>query len=172
MKFLRGLDRIDSALAALALAICFGTVMLAIFSREAVNASFLWTDELARYLIVWATYFGASAAIATGSHVRMEALINMLPKRLRSGVEIGTLLSCAAFTAIMTVSGVQLVRDSIKFGLVSTESDMTIPTWVFHLAIPLAFSAMTARLLAKAWLQLKGKPFKSNLVLETPTRVA
>jgi len=43
-------------------------------SRFVLRDSLSWSEELARYLMVWATFIGASIGVKRGSHVGVEAL--------------------------------------------------------------------------------------------------
>lgn len=150
MKVAALVDRADDALAALCLASCTVVVLFAVVARYVFNASFLWTDEAARYLVIWAAYFGATAAVRTKEHVRMELALGWLPARARRVVDVLVDLACAVFSGALAVAGFRYASESMRFGLVSTESDLAVPLWVVHAIIPLAFSVMTVRLVMSA----------------------
>ena len=44
-------------------------MLLQIGFRYALNAPLTWTEELARYLYVWACYLGAAVALRRRSHI-------------------------------------------------------------------------------------------------------
>lgn len=53
------------------------------FSRYALNDSVAWTEEVARYLLIVVTFIGSAGAVRRGTHIRVEALEQVLPPRLR-----------------------------------------------------------------------------------------
>ncbi len=50
-------------------------VSLQVILRTFFTGSAAWTEELGRYLFVWAVYLGAIAATIRGSHIRVTFLI-------------------------------------------------------------------------------------------------
>jgi C4-dicarboxylate transporter DctQ subunit len=147
---IRWIERLDDIFAGIALFICFALVCYQVGGR-AWGASVSWTDELSRYLIIVSTYFGASAAIRTRDHIRVELLVDMLPAGLRRAVETLVILMCAGYTATVAFVGYRWLEDTISLGLVSAESSLAIPIYWFQAVVPLGFALMTLRLLAQAW---------------------
>ncbi|MGE0503122.1 MAG: TRAP transporter small permease [Rhizobiaceae bacterium] len=56
-------------------------VFLQFFTRYVLNDSFAWTEEIARYLLMWVTFVGAAVAMRKGTHIAVEALHVFLPER-------------------------------------------------------------------------------------------
>lgn len=82
------LGQIEGAVAGMLLALGLGIVMLEIVSRALANASFLWSEELSRYVLIWITYFGAAAVTRDKGHIRVEILIDRLDPTARRIVEV------------------------------------------------------------------------------------
>jgi TRAP-type C4-dicarboxylate transport system permease small subunit len=141
---------LDDAFAGLALFICFVLVCFQVGARM-LHVSVSWTDELSRYLIIVSTYFGACAAVRTRDHIRVELVLGLLPKGLRSKIEVAVPLLCALYCAVITVAGYHWLEDTIALGLVSAESSLVIPIWVFQMVIPFGFGLMGLRFVAQAW---------------------
>jgi len=55
-------------------------VFLQFFSRYVLNDSAAWTEEIARYLLMWVTFIGASIVTRRGTHIGVEILGQMLPE--------------------------------------------------------------------------------------------
>lgn len=55
-------------------------VFLQFFSRYVLNSSFAWTEEIARYLLMWVTFVGAAVAMRRRSHIAVEVLHQFLPE--------------------------------------------------------------------------------------------
>ncbi|HRJ69597.1 MAG TPA: TRAP transporter small permease [Beijerinckiaceae bacterium] len=56
-----------------------GIVFLQFFTRYVLNDSVAWTEEIARYLLMWVTFVGAAVAMRRRVHIAVEVLHNFLP---------------------------------------------------------------------------------------------
>jgi len=69
-----------------AITILLGTMIVVVFMqiifRFIVKGSLPWSEELARYLMVWAVFIGASIGAKEGAHIGVGAFVSMLPARL------------------------------------------------------------------------------------------
>ncbi|UTW70911.1 TRAP transporter small permease subunit [Anaerobacillus sp. HL2] len=54
-------------------------------SREVLNSSFPWTEEVARYLMIWITFLGASFAFQYGAHIGIEYFKMKFPIPIQRG---------------------------------------------------------------------------------------
>ena len=66
------LYRLTSAIAIAALIAMTLIVCANIFARSVFNASFSWSEEVARFLMIWAALCGAAMAVRRGAHFRMD----------------------------------------------------------------------------------------------------
>ena len=57
--------------------------LLQIVTRYFSLISLPWTEEVARLLLVWATYFSVSIVIGRRDHIQVDFLHKLLPKRLQ-----------------------------------------------------------------------------------------
>lgn len=51
-------------------------------SRYVFNSSIAWTEEIARYLLIYVTFLGASVAVRNRSHIAVEFMYRYLPEGL------------------------------------------------------------------------------------------
>jgi len=84
-----------AALAAMAV-IVFANVML----RYLTDASIVWSEEVARYLMIWLTFLGVGPVLRLGGHIPIDSLQEALPPgaaRILRAVVVGliALLCCA-----------------------------------------------------------------------------
>ncbi|MCA1952186.1 MAG: TRAP transporter small permease [Hyphomicrobiales bacterium] len=63
-----------------------GVVFLQFFSRYILNDSAAWTEEIARYMLMWLTFIGAAIVTRRGTHIGVEVLLHMLPEASRRGL--------------------------------------------------------------------------------------
>ena len=152
-SMIRWIDRLDDIGAGVALFTCFAVVSMEIFARAFLGTSFMWSEELSRYLIIVSAYLGAAAAVRTREHIRVELILQMLPGPVRRWIEVLISLACAGFAATVAVVGYDWVRETVNLGLVSAESSLPVSIWVFQLAVPVGFAVMALRLGFQAWQQ-------------------
>lgn len=145
------MDRIDGIVAGGGLCLCLGIVCLEIIARSVFDISFLWSEELSRYLIVLVTYFGAVAAIRSGEHIRIELILNLLTPNLRQALDLFAAVICCIYCGAVSYFGYQWAASSYALGIVSSESTLVIPIWVFYLVIPVGFGLMALRFVGKSW---------------------
>lgn len=88
-------------------------VNLAVFFRYVLSDPLTWTNEISSYLLVYSVLFGASIALRHDEFVKVEALANVLPLRLKMFVALGTQLLIAAFLVICIKSPALLIQKAI-----------------------------------------------------------
>lgn len=79
------LDRWVCRFSIFLMAVMTFVVWLQVFQRYVMNASLSWSEELARYLLVWVSFFGASVAMRRGEHLSIDLLQEKLTPGLRRG---------------------------------------------------------------------------------------
>src|SRR5512146_2969022 len=62
-------------------------VFLQFFTRYVLNDSLAWTEEIARYALMWVVFIGGAMVTRRNSHIPVELLSNVMkPGRLRSAL--------------------------------------------------------------------------------------
>lgn len=117
------------------MALAVVNVLWQVFTRFVLANPSSFTDELARYLLVWTGLFGA--AYATGK--RMHLAIDLLATRLRGrarhyhGLVVEACVGTFAL-AVMVVGGARLV--ALTFLLGQTSAALKLPLGLVYLALP------------------------------------
>jgi len=107
-------------------------VLAQVFCRYVISASLPWSEELARYLMVWLTFLGAGIALKKGSHMGLDILQPLLPARAQSLLRQTCLFPVAVFLIIFTVKGAQLAL----FNLGQHSPAMGVSMGLVYLALP------------------------------------
>lgn len=88
-------------------------VNLAVFFRYVLSSPLTWSTEISSYLLVYTVLFGASIALRHNQFVRVEALSNLLPSRLRTAVAVGSQLLIVVFLVLCIQSPSLLIQKAI-----------------------------------------------------------
>lgn len=103
-------------------------VFLQVLFRFVIDSPLAWTEEMARYLLIWITFLGAAYAMSVKAHPGVEIVVEKLPKRLQKGVlVISTLLSILFFLILITQS-IEMIQRS----MIQTSPALHLPMgWVY-----------------------------------------
>lgn len=109
----RLLDRIEEHLVSAALLAMALLVFAQVISRHFLHQSFSFTEEIVRYLLIWATMLGAAAATRQKAHLGMVYLSRVFP-HLKTFTAVLGLVAMAALFAVVFVSSLCVVRLQIE----------------------------------------------------------
>ena len=105
-KFLTNIDQYVSA-------VIFIVIMLLLFlqvvSRYVFGHSFTWTEELSVLLFVWMTYLGVSSAVTYRKNLRIDALLNAVPFKVKKALLILSDIVFIVFNIYLIFPFVQLI---------------------------------------------------------------
>jgi TRAP-type C4-dicarboxylate transport system permease small subunit len=84
MELLRKINRWISKILAIALVCMFAWMILAlgiqVFGRYIFHVGFSWTEESARYVMIWAIFIGASYIALNGEHIKVSIIEDLMKK--------------------------------------------------------------------------------------------
>ena len=114
-------------LCAAILAVMVLDVGIGAFGRYLVDLPVTWTEELARYLMIWAALLAVSCGVARREHVAVTAVLDKLPRNVRRllGVAIDTL--GFAFFAFLAYFGIDMTVQGANQYATIFEMTMTLP---------------------------------------------
>ncbi len=128
-------------------------LFMQVVSRYVFNNAFSWAEELAIILFVLSTYFGATAAITTKQHLRLEVITEKLSPKNKLRLEIVNNAFFALFNVIVLTGVVPMVQRLRENG---TETAVThIPKWSVYIFLPVLFVLMIVRLIQSSMDNLK-----------------
>ena len=111
-----------------------GIVAVQVLFRYGFNHSLFWSEELARVLLVWLTFFGATVAYYHGAHPGVDGLVKRLPS---SGQRIAAFLSHMASLALFSVM-VWYGTCFAWFVRLQITPALGWPKWIIMAAVPAA----------------------------------
>lgn len=164
LKFKQGMTKVLNALlivavAALVLDVCWG-----VFTRYVMGNASQWTEELARFLLIWVALLGGAVAFGTKAHLGVDYFMGKFdpePRKLMAIVSHLVVLFFAA--AIFVYGGSRFVADTFAIG--QKTPALGLEKGFVYLVIPISgvfmviytIENMIETIIAKAGVQEEGE---------------
>lgn len=88
-------------------------IFIQVITRR-LGISVPWTDELARYVLIYATFIGSALATKRGLHLGVDYFVNKMPRRIKKLVNY-LMISCGIFfQGVLLIFGIRLAMLSIN----------------------------------------------------------
>lgn len=134
-RAVRVLVTAERVLASLVLLALLVFVLLQVFSRYVLSMPFSWTEEVARFALVWLTFLAAGFVMARRGHITVDLLVELLGPRLKKLVNGFAILVILVASALMMWAGYQLA--STMAALRSPAAGIPMP--VLYSAVTVGF---------------------------------
>jgi TRAP-type transport system small permease protein len=123
-----------SWLLVITIAVLIIPVSLQIFSRyTALIPSYIWTEEMARFMFVWSIMLGAMIGVRESSHFEVDVWPAVSP-RVAAVVRVFSRLAVLAIALVFIWVGIEFTR----FGWYRISELAELPLWLIHVAWPVA----------------------------------
>jgi TRAP-type transport system small permease protein len=119
-------------------------VLLGVFTRYVLNDSLAWTEELARYSMIWLSWLGGGLALRRGAHIAVEFVRDALPETAKSVAIFVGRVGVFLFLGICLWYGLDLTARVSMQSTIALGISMQIP----YAAIPVGALLMVYHLLA------------------------
>lgn len=131
------IDKILGNFLALLMGIMTLDVLWGVFTRYAMGNQSGWSEELARFLLIWIGILGAAYAAGQDMHLSIELLMPKLQKKgqIRLKLLISFLIAAFAFT-VMVIGGGRLMYITQELGQLSPA--LRVPMAVVYSVAPLS----------------------------------
>lgn len=130
-------------------------LFLQIVLRNLFSYSLPWGDELATYAFVWFAYLGAVYAAKMAAHNRVTFQFKFLPRWVETFCGVLTDLIWIVFNAVFIYLSYDFVFN--KMNLFWKSQTLGVPMKYFYLILPIAFVAMTIRIIQNNYLKFVKK---------------
>ena len=133
-KFTAAYAELLSWLLVISIAILVVPVSLQIFSRYTdLIPSYIWTEEMARFLFVWSIMLGAMIGVRECTHFEVDVWPRM-PPRAEATVRLISRLGVLVIAFVFVWAGIEFTR--FAWNRISELAEL--PLWLIHIAWPLA----------------------------------
>ncbi|MEP4037370.1 TRAP transporter small permease [Pseudophaeobacter sp.] len=120
------LGRIDAAIGRIeVLILSWGVILMAVntianvFGRYVFNQSIYFSEELNEFLIVIVTFMGLGYATRKGIHIRMSAIYDVLPIKVRKALMVLIAATTAAMMAVLAWYALEYVQKVASRGRIT-----------------------------------------------------
>lgn len=139
MNLLKRIDTLiyetEKAIVTIGLLALTAIVFVNVITRYVFRWSWVGSEEVPRFIVVWITFIGTSVCARKGMHITMSAFFNRLPHDKK---RIASILICslaAVFCLGMSCLGWKFTQLVLSRGEVSPA--LRIPVWIMYLPLPL-----------------------------------
>ncbi len=133
---------------------------LEILGRKLFNTSFKGIDELGGFVLAIGAAIGASYAMATRSHTRVDVFLVQFPKTVQRWLNALAMVTFAFFACFAAWRAVAVLQETIE--LKSSAPNLELPLWLPQLAWVLGLVLLAlislAYALHSAWLLATRRP--------------
>ena len=147
-SFLSRLSRFIVRLSAIAgccfLALNIVDITAGVIARQTAGTSLVWTEELARFLMVGFVLIGAPAAFAAGDNMSIDFVVNGLPPHWRALCRLVSFLIEAVVLLVLIIYGFQ----NVMGGWTMRTMALKIPRAVPLMAVPAGMGMLLIVLVA------------------------
>lgn len=109
-------------------------VAVQVFCRYILNSSLFWSEELARYMLVWLSFLGANVAYYRNLHPGVDTITSRLSASKQRISRILVHIMTMALGVVMLVSGAQFAW----FVRMQISPALSIHKWIILVVIPLS----------------------------------
>lgn len=132
------LKKFELYLGSIFISVTICVVIMNVFTRYVLKFTYFWAEEVAVGCFVWTIFLGTAAAYRQKALIGVEALVVLLPKKIRKILEAFTYLLLTCLSGLMFW---------FSYGYVSTSSKITAALEIsyayINTSIILAFGLMT-----------------------------
>lgn len=148
-----GLEKSFRFLVTILLALMVIIVFANVVSRYYLHVSLAWSEEIARFMLVWLVFLGSFLAYINDEHLGLDILVKKFPPGLKKTVSFVTnLLVIFALYAVMEGGYLMMVAN---FDWLSAAAE--IPQGYVYAIIPICCGLMILQTILKTYYILTGK---------------
>jgi len=142
------LTKVEESILSIFLMVMILLTCVQIVLRAFFSTGIPWADSFLRYLVLWTGFLGAAMATSQGKHIAMDIIGFLIPQSLQPWLHITTNLFSSIVAGFLTWSAYLFIQSEMQFG---TGKLLNVPSWVWALIFPIAFTLISLRFFMAAW---------------------
>jgi TRAP-type C4-dicarboxylate transport system permease small subunit len=154
MKILRWLDQyFEEVILVFLSAIMVVVTFLQVFMRYVMQSSLGWSEELARYCMIWLIYIGISYGVKKQRHIKVDALLLLFKHKGKIIFNIISNLSFLVFAIFIIIYGSDMALKLWEWG--QTSPALHIPVGLVYLATPIGMGLTAIRIIQQLIIEIE-----------------
>lgn len=141
-KISDGLDNFIRYISVVLILVMFVIIILQVFYRYVLNNSLPWTEEIARFIMVWMVFLGTSMVSKRKLNMSLDFLIKRLPLGVQKPIDILLQIYLIFFLFILFKQGIVLVESAFSQVAPATQISMKL----VYLALPVGIAILLFQL--------------------------
>ena len=124
----RRIERVSTWAAGLFLTLNVSVIVFAVVARYGFDVSPIWTEELARYALIWSVLLAGAAALRRGEHMQIRIVVDRLPPAIAAVVQTVRRLVVLGILIFMTAMGVYYAQKVSGMTTLAMNVSRSVPT--------------------------------------------
>ena len=146
----RSIETITVAIIVALMTVMTVSIVSGVFYRYVLNAPLNWTEEIARYSMVWVSVLGGGLAFRRGGHIAVTFVVDAFPKLIRNTILFLGGVGILTFLVLMFWYGWQMA-EMVRF---QRSAALRFSMSYAYAAIPIGAALMIYHMLVATWLQV------------------
>ncbi|MEQ3551647.1 TRAP transporter small permease [Pseudonocardia nematodicida] len=147
----RLLVNVERAVACALLLGVLAAVLLQVVTRYVFGTPLSWTEEIARFLLVWLTFVAAGYVMSRRLHIVVDLLVDRLGARGSRAVDVFAALVVLVTSATMAIAGAGFAAGSVALLAPAT----SLPLTVVYSAAVAGFGLLFLHGVLNTWLAIR-----------------
>jgi len=137
------------------MAIIFSLMVIIVFSnvvsRYFLNFSIAWSEEVARFMLIWLAMIGAVLAYVEDEHLGLDILVTQIPRQMARVVAVMADLLVLYAIYLITLGGIEMVGTSWNWLSPATATSYGL----VYLVVPAAGAVLFLQTISKMAYHIK-----------------
>lgn len=136
-RIYHSINRVIEVLLVLIFSLLVVDVLWQVFGRYVLNQSYSFTEEFARFALIWLSILGTAYLNGRRGHLAMDFLLNKLsPAKRRSRMQVIEVLVLLFALVVMVIGGGNLMFTTLDLG--QTSPAMRLPLGYVYAIVPIS----------------------------------
>lgn len=122
------------------------SILLGVFSRYFIGDAIIWSEEVARFSMIWVAVLGGGLTFRSGGHIAIDLMARQLPATWQRPIAFASGLASAVFIVVFTWYGAVMVGNVALQKSAALEIPMAVP----YAALPVGGALMLYHLVVSA----------------------
>lgn len=122
-------------------------ILAQVIFRYFLNSPFSWSEELARFCMIWITFIGASVALRENSLSRVDLLVELMPENMKKTIFIITDLIMLVITTMLFKYSVDMMK--LPSTIMQKSAGLHLPMWAVYIFIPVGLGTLILQIIIR-----------------------